>query len=87
MTGSGGRGDRSHDTLTNLVLAPREHDRFLRSPSAGSLVSGNKCSRHLGEWRQPATTSTRRFPANQIPTLRFHALLNREAPEVNLMLA
>jgi hypothetical protein len=47
MTGSGGRGDRSHDTLTNLVLAPREHDRFLRSPSAGSLVSGNKCSRHL----------------------------------------
>ena len=35
----------------------------------------------------PATTSTRRFPANQIPALRFSALLNEEAPEVELMLA
>ena len=34
-----------------------------------------------------ATTSTRRFPANQIPTFRFSALLNKEAPEVKLRLA
>jgi len=34
-----------------------------------------------------ATTSTRRFPANQIPALRFSALLNREANEVKLTLA
>jgi hypothetical protein len=37
-------------------------------------------SRPLGEWRQSATTSTRRFPANQIPALHFRALLNEEAP-------
>jgi hypothetical protein len=31
------------------------------------------------------STSSRRFPANQIPTLHFHALLNNEeAPEVEL---
>jgi hypothetical protein len=34
----------------------------------------------------PVTTLTRRFPANQIPALRFHALLNEEAPEVELAL-
>jgi hypothetical protein len=44
-------------------------------------------SGQLDEKRHPATTSTRRFPANQIPTLRFHALLNEEAPQVELMLA
>jgi hypothetical protein len=32
-------------------------------------------------------TSTRRFPANQILTLRFRILLDREAPELELMLA
>ena len=30
---------------------------------------------------------TRRFPANQIPALRFSALLNEEVPKVKLMLA
>ena len=30
--------------------------------------------------------STRRFPANQIPALRFHVLLNEEASEVELAL-
>ena len=34
-----------------------------------------------------ATTSTHRFPANQILALRFSAVLNEEAPEVKLMLA
>ena len=34
-----------------------------------------------------ATTSKRRFPANQIPALRFRALLNREATAVELVLA
>jgi hypothetical protein len=33
----------------------------------------------------PASTPTRRFPANQIPALHFHALLNKEA-EVELAL-
>jgi hypothetical protein len=40
---------------------------------------------HVGEVGEWEKTSTRRFPANQIPALRFHALLNEEAPEVNLM--
>jgi hypothetical protein len=31
--------------------------------------------------------STRRFPVNQIPALHFHAMLNEEASEVELMLA
>ena len=30
--------------------------------------------------------STRRFPTNQIPTIRFRALLNEEASEVELVL-
>ena len=34
----------------------------------------------------PAPTSTRRFPANQIPALCFRALLNEEAPEVEMAL-
>ena len=42
--------------------------------------------RKLGEKRQSATTSTRRFPSNQVPALRFSALLNEEAPEVELAL-
>jgi hypothetical protein len=51
-------------------------------------VSEENPSRQPGEKRHPATTSPRRFLANQIPALRFHALLNNEeAPEVNLMLA
>ena len=37
--------------------------------------------------RAIATTPTRRFPANQIPALRFSALLIKETPEVKLMLA
>jgi hypothetical protein len=35
---------------------------------------------------RPTSSPTRRFPANQIPTLRFHALLNEKAPEVELAL-
>ncbi len=50
-------------------------------------VSEKGSSRILGEQRQPATTSTRRFPANQILALRFCALLNEQALEVELMLA
>jgi hypothetical protein len=53
---------------------------------SGSLVSGKTSSRQLSESRQSATTSTRRFPANQIPALCFRALLNEEAPEVELAL-
>ncbi len=37
--------------------------------------------------RAIASASTRRFQTYQIPALRFHALLNEEAPEVKLMLA
>jgi len=43
-------------------------------------------SGQLGEEEQHAITSKRRFPANQIPTLRFHALLNEEALKVELAL-
>jgi hypothetical protein len=53
---------------------------------SGSLVSGKTSSRQLSESRQSATTSTRRFPANQIPALCFRALLNEEAPEVEMAL-
>ena len=49
-------------------------------------VSEKGSSRILGEQRQRAITSTRRFQANQIPTFRFSALLNEEATEVKLML-
>jgi hypothetical protein len=44
-------------------------------------------SGQVGEEEQHAITSTRRFPANQIPALHFRAVLSEEALEVELMLA
>jgi hypothetical protein len=65
------------------------------SPLVGSLFFLHFCrikseaKKRVGEiltLLTPVTTLTRRFLANQIPALRFHALLNEEAPEVELAL-
>ena len=65
----------------------RRHHTHKRSPvhplNRLSLeTSESSRARQLGQWRQPATTSTLRFSANQIATLRFRALLNEEDTEV-----
>ena len=52
----------------------------------GVLEMSGVLTGNVGEFGERETTSTRRFPANQIPTLHFRALLNEEAPEVELML-
>ena len=81
-------------------MAPYGTDRSLASWRPKAVLAGHPGrsrsyaapdaekgpSRHLGKQRQIATTSTPRFPANQILTLRFRALLNEEFPEVELPL-